>query len=352
MTLDFTHQTLRQRVVFAPGQAAARVGDEVRRLGAERVMVIVSGSAAEKVTDFTEHFPVALWHREVVMHVPAEVADRAVAAAEVGDIDLIVSVGGGSATGLAKAVALETRIPIIAVPTTFAGSEATNVWGRTENARKRTGTDDAVLPTTVVYDAQLLTELPHDLAVSSGLNALAHCIDSMWAPRADPINAALALEGIRALNRGLPQLGPGDDGLSGLEDTLYGAYLAAVAFASAGSGMHHKIAHVLGGTFGLPHAQTHAILLPHILAFNAPGVPDAEARMAEAFDAETAVEGLRRLREAVGAPSALSEIGFSPGDIPEAVDLSLSAIPESNPQPVTRENLTALLTAATNGVQP
>ncbi len=352
MTFDFTHTTLGQRVVFGTGQAAAAVAAEVERLGAERVMVIVSGSAADKVTDFTDHFPVALWHREVVMHVPAEVADRAVAAAEVGDIDLVVSVGGGSATGLAKAVALQTRIPVIAVPTTFSGSEATNVWGRTENGRKRTGVDDAVLPRTVIYDADLLRDLPHDLAVASGLNALAHCIDSLWAPAADPINRALALEGIRALREGLPQLGAESSALTGLESTLYGAYLAAVAFASAGSGMHHKIAHVLGGTFDLPHAQTHAIVLPYVLAFNAPAVPEAEARMAEAFGAETAVAGLQRLREAVGAPRALSELGFASGDIAEAVDLALEAIPDDNPQPVTRENLTALLTAAWRGDDP
>ncbi|MGN6035112.1 maleylacetate reductase [Brevibacterium casei] len=352
MSLDFTHTTLGQRVVFAPGQAAARIAEEIERLGAERIMVIVSGSAADKVSDFSSHFPVALWHREVVMHVPAEVADRAVAAAQAAEIDLVVSVGGGSATGLAKAVALETRIPIIAVPTTFAGSEATNVWGRTENARKRTGTDDAVLPRTVVYDATLLADLPHDLAVASGLNALAHCIDSMWAPRADPINRALALEGIRALTLGLPQLDPDGEDLTGLEDTLYGAYLAAVAFASAGSGMHHKIAHVLGGTFDLPHAQTHATLLPYVLAFNAPAVPEAETRMAKAFGAPTAVAGLERLREAVGAPRALSGLGFTEADIAEAVDLSLDAIPEDNPRAVTKENLTALLTAALRGDEP
>ena len=174
MTLEFTHTTLGQTVVFAPGRAAATVAAEVERLGASTVMVIVSGSAEDKVRNFESHFSVALWHREVVMHVPADVADRAVAAARDIDADLVVSVGGGSATGLAKAIALETRVPIIALPTTFSGSEATNVWGRTENARKRTGSDDVVLPTTVIYDAELVRDLPTDLGVASGLNALAH----------------------------------------------------------------------------------------------------------------------------------------------------------------------------------
>lgn len=352
MTLDFTHKTLGQTVIFAPGRAAATVATEVERLGARTVMVIVSGSAEDKARDFESHFPIALWHREVVMHVPADVADRAVAAAREIDADLIVSVGGGSATGLAKAVALETRVPIVAVPTTFSGSEATNVWGRTENARKRTGSDDVVLPTTVVYDAELVRDLPSDLGVASGLNALAHCVDSMWAPKADPINRVMALEGIRALNRGLPALREESDDLDGLELTLYGAYLAAVAFASAGSGMHHKIAHVLGGTFNLPHAQTHATILPYVLAFNAGSAPESEKRMAEAFDADSALAGLQLLRTATVAPQSLSTLGFDERDIPQAVELSLSAIPESNPRTPTEDNLTTLFRAALEGRNP
>ena len=351
MTLEFTHTTLGQTVVFAPGRAAATVAAEVERLGASTVMVIVSGSAEDKVRNFESHFSVALWHREVVMHVPADVADRAVAAARDIDADLVVSVGGGSATGLAKAIALETRVPIIALPTTFSGSEATNVC-RTENARKRTGSDDVVLPTTVIYDAELVRDLPTDLGVASGLNALAHCIDSMWAPKADPINQAMALEGIRALNSGLPAMWETSEDLGGLELTLYGAYLAAVAFASAGSGMHHKIAHVLGGTFNLPHAQTHATILPYVLAFNAGSAPESEKRMAEAFGADSALAGLQRLRSATGAPQSLSSLGFSEKDIAEAAELSLSAIPESNPRTPTKDNLTSLLRAALEGHDP
>ena len=352
MTFDFTHTTLGQTVVFASSRAGAAVAAEVERLEASTVMVIVSGSAEDKVRDFESHFPVALWYREVVMHVPADVADRAVAAAREIDADLVISVGGGSATGLAKAIALETRVPIVAVPTTFSGSEATNVWGRTENARKRTGSDDVVLPTTVVYDAELVRDLPPDLGVASGLNALAHCVDSMWAPNADPINRAMALEGIRALNRGLPALREESDDLGGLELTLYGAYLAAVAFASAGSGMHHKIAHVLGGTFNLPHAQTHATILPYVLAFNAGSAPESEKRMAEAFGADSALAGLQRLRAASDAPQSLSSLGFSENDIAEAVELSLGAIPESNPRTPTEDNLSTLLRAALDGRDP
>ncbi|NKX52889.1 maleylacetate reductase, partial [Arthrobacter deserti] len=201
---------------------------------------------------------------------------------------------------------------------TYAGSEATNVWGLTEAARKTTGVDDRVLPVTVIYDAELTLSLPVEMSVASGLNGLAHCVDSMWAPRADPINQALAAEGIRALNAGLPGIVAHPQGYGGREQALYGAYLSAVAFASAGSGLHHKICHVLGGTFNLPHAQTHATVLPYVLAFNAPAAPDADARIAAAFGTDSALDGLQALRGKLDAPKALADYGFTADGIAEA----------------------------------
>jgi alcohol dehydrogenase class IV len=206
-----------------------------------------------------------------------------------------------------------------------------------------------VLPRSIVYDASLLTSLPGDLAVARGRNALAHCVDSMWAPRADPIDRALAGEGIRALATGLPSVARDGSDLEGVERTLYGAYLAAVAFASAGSGMHHKICHVLGGMFNLPHAQTHAVVLPHVLAFNAPNAPEAEHRIAAAFGTASAVDGLAALRRAVDAPRALRDLGMPENGITRAVAPILAAVPSNNPRPVNEENLTALLRAAWEG---
>ncbi len=286
------------------------------------------------------------------MHVPVETAQKARNAATANNIDLLVSVGGGSTTGLAKAVALATGIPIIAIPTTYAGSEATNVWGMTDAARKTTGVDERVLPVTVIYDAALTLSLPVDLSVASGLNAMAHCIDSLWAPSADPINAALAAEGIRALSQGLPAIKIDPNGLAGRERALYGAYLSAVAFASAGSGMHHKICHVLGGTFNLPHAQTHATVLPYVLAFNAPAAPEASSRIAAAFGTVDPNEGLQKLRGVLGAPRALEDYGFTVHSIREAVEVVLPQIPATNPRRVDRESLTAVLAAATTGEDP
>jgi maleylacetate reductase len=343
MSLRFTHETLPQRVVFAPNRAAQHLPDETGRLGT-RPMVIADGDAP-----LPDVLPAALHYRDVAMHVPIETAERARKAAAEHDVDVLVSIGGGSATGLAKAIALTTGLPILAVPTTYAGSEATDVWGLTERGRKTTGSDRRVLPRTVLYDAALTLSLPVELSVASAFNALAHCVDSMWAPRADPINQALAIEGIRALRDGLPQIvhDPGD--LGGRERTLVGAYLAAVAFASAGSGLHHKICHVLGGMFNLPHAQTHAVVLPYVLAFNAPSVPHVRERLAEAFGAGN---GLRRLRDEVGAPRALRDYGLRETDIPAAAEAILAAAPPSNPTPVTAGNLTELLRHAWAGQEP
>jgi maleylacetate reductase len=194
--------------------------------------------------------------------------------------------------------------------------------------------------------------LPVEMSVASGLNAVAHCIDSMWAPRADPINTALAGEGLRALNAGLPAVKADPAGLPGREQTLQGAYLSGVAFASAGSGLHHKICHVLGGMFDLPHAQTHAVVLPHVLALNGPAAPDAERRIALALDAPTAVEGLAALRAELDAPTALRDHGMPADGIAPAVEAVLAAVPAGNPATVNHENLTALLRAAWEGEQP
>lgn len=352
MSLTFEHTTLGQRVLFGSGRAAEHVSAEAGRLGASKIMVIASDFELPMAREVASNIDVALWHTEVVMHVPLEIAEQARAAAAQAGIDLIVCVGGGSTTGLAKAVAMTTGIQIVAVPTTYAGSEATNVWGLTEAARKTTGVDDRVLPTTVVYDAALTVSLPMDMSVASGLNGMAHCVDSLWGPRADPINAALAAEGIRALSQGLPTITANPEGLDGREQALYGAYLSAVSFASAGSGMHHKICHVLGGTFNLPHAQTHATVLPYVLAFNAPHAPEAEARMAASFGSTTALEGLQALRHELDAPKALKDYGFTTDQIAQAVEIALPSIPDSNPRRVTTENLTALLTAALNGDDP
>ena len=355
--MRFVHDTLPQRVAFGSGAAADNLSSEIANLAASRVMLIAGKAEMQLADTIATGIPVVLRHDDVVMHVPVAVAERAREAAADSDVDVLVSVGGGSTTGLAKAVAMTTGLPIIAVPTTYAGSEATPVWGLTEGAKKTTGTDRKVLPKVIIYDAALTMSLPVEMSVASGLNALAHCVDSMWAPNADPINAAFAAEGIRSLAVGLPRVVADPMDLDGREHALYAAYLSATAFASAGSGLHHKICHVLGGKYNLPHAQTHATVLPYVLAFNGPAAPDAEHRIAAAFNGagfgdSSALDGLVALKQELNAPHALADYGFTEDSIAAAAEAILPSVPPSNPRPVTAADLRALLRAAWSGSDP
>lgn len=351
--LSFAHETLAQRVLFGAGLARAHLRSEVERLEVSRVLVIASRGASARADSVTEGLPVVLRWSDVRQHVPVENAERARTAAREALADVIICVGGGSAVGLAKAVALTGGLPILAVPTTYAGSEATNVWGLTEDSVKTTGVDSRVLPTSIIYDSDLTLSLPVDLSVASGLNALAHCVDSLWAPRANPINLALALEGARALAKGLPVVVGDPRDTSGRDEVLYGAYLAAVSFTSAGSGLHHKICHVLGGAFNLPHAETHAVVLPHVLALKAPSVPHQAARLADALGQPgSAVDALEHLLASLRAPRALCDYGLREEHIPEAVRRIREAVPPSNPVTPTEADLTLLVRAAWSGEPP
>ncbi len=349
MSLSFDHTTLPQRVVFASGGAARNIAAQVELLGAERILLIAGRTSSPLAETVALDVPVVARIDRVRQHVPIGHAEAATALAMDVAADAIVAIGGGSATGLAKIVAIRTGLPIVSVPTTFAGSEATDVWGLTEGGRKVTGADPLALPAVIVYDATLTAGLPTRLAIASGLNAVAHAVDAFWAPRADPVNRALGTEGLTALVAGLHGMRASADDLGARERTLYGAYLAAVAFASAGSGIHHKICHVLGGRFGLSHAEMHAVVLPHVAAFLVPAAPDAAARISAAFGGAPAHLALFRFSEQLDAPRSLRELGLREADLPEAARLALEAVPPSTPRPVSLADMRQLLTAAWAG---
>jgi maleylacetate reductase len=349
MGITFDHRTLGQRVLFGTGDAASHTIAALKDLGADRILLIADAFAVEVADAVAAKAPVVARIQDVVQHVPVENGRAAVELARTRRADALLTIGGGSATGLAKFVARDLGLPIVAVPSTFAGSEATNVWGQTEGDRKLTGVDDRVLPRVIVYDASLSISLPTSLATASGMNAIAHAVDGFWAPRADPINLALGTESIRALIPGLSALASDPADLDAREQTLYGAYLAAVAFASAGSGMHHKICHVLGGRHNLSHAEMHAIVLPYVTAFNAPHAPAAASRISEALGGEQAAAGLFALRHDLGIPSSLSELGLAEADISEAAQLAFDAIPPSNPRPVHLADVDMIIRDAWSG---
>ena len=348
----FTYDALPGRVVFGSGVARSGLADEVGALGATRVLLVAADSEAALAHELCAPFAdrVTATFAGVRPHVPVEVAEQARAAAA--GADLVLCVGGGSTTGTAKAVALTTGLPILAVPTTYAGSEVTPVWGLTEGRRKRTGTDPRVLPRTVVYDPDLTLTVPAALSVASGLNAMAHCVEAFWAPGRNPVSSAVAEDGIRHLAAGLPAVAAAPADRAGRAELLLGAYLAGSAFAVAGSGLHHKICHVLGGAFDLPHAQTHAVVLPHVLAFNAADAPEAVARVAAALGRRDPVDGLRELTEGLGVPAGLRDLGLRETDLDAVHGDILALAPADNPHPVTAAGLRTLLRAAWAGTDP
>jgi len=343
MPIDFDHHALAQRIRFGSGKAAQILAEEVAERGAKRIMLIASEYEQTLARVVTKDIEILVDHRDVAPHVPIDKARSARTIAAENGVDLIVCVGGGSTTGLAKAVALTSGIPIVAVPTTYAGSEATNVWGITEESRKTTGVANVVLPGTIIYDASLTVSLPKELSIASGMNGMAHCVDSMWAPRSNPIARSLAEEGIRALAKGLRGIAHDGSDMEAREWALFGAYASASSFSSAGSGLHHKICHVLGGRFDLPHAQTHTVILPHVLAFNVSASAEADERIARALGATSALAGLDALYEELDAPRALGDFEFLRENIAESVELVMEVVPPSNPRLVTSDDLTELL---------
>ncbi len=363
---SFVYEALPGRVVFGAGASRKDLAGEVDRLGVERILLV----AAEGERPLAEELAGPLGDRVVGVfsgvrpHVPVEVAGAARESAGRLGADCLLCVGGGSTSGTAKAVALESGLPIVAVPTTYAGSEMTPVWGMTEAQRKTTGSSPDVLPKVVVYDPELTFSLPPSITGPSAINAMAHCVEAFYAPGANPITSLVAEEGVRALARGIPVAVRSPEDLDGRSETLYGAYLAGAAFAVAGSGLHHKICHVLGGAYDLPHADTHTIILAHVVAFNEPAVPQAMGRVARALsgarddaangttDDGGAAAGIFDLIEGIGAPTALEDVGMREEDLDEAVSLVLETVPEDNPRPVNEEDIRAILEGAYSGRRP
>jgi len=354
---DFVHEVPASRVVFGTG-SISQVAAEASRLGGRRIMLIAGGPEAELAapieTDLADR--IVTRFTQVTMHVPVEIADAAVRQARAESVDLLLSLGGGSATGTAKAVALQTGVPILAVPTTYAGSEMTSIWGLTEVQRKTTGRDPRVLPRTVVYDPVLTLGLPADLSAASGMNAMAHLVEALYAPGISPISFMQAREGVRALADALPRVvaDPGD--LQARSDALYGAWLAGWALGTTGMGIHHKVCHVLGGAYNLPHAPMHAAVLPFAAQFNADHAERAMAAVVSALNeagipATSAAAGLFDLSCAIGAPTSLTAVGFDPDWIPQAVDLIVAGQPV-NPRQVDATGVEGLLRAAVAGERP
>ncbi|MFF7448792.1 MULTISPECIES: iron-containing alcohol dehydrogenase [unclassified Streptomyces] len=350
---EFVHEFPATRVVLRPGAATTATPEEARRLGLRRVVVVCGARGAATARTVADALGPACagLHAGARTHVPVEVAEQAVAVAQDTGADGCVAVGGGSAIGLGKAIALRTGLPLIAVPTTYSGSEATPVWGLTEQGAKRTGRDPAVLPRAVVYDPELTLALPVPLSVTSGVNAIAHGVEALYAPDASPLIALMAEEGVRTMARALTDVAADPASPDARGRALYGAWLCGSCLGATSMGLHHKLCHVLGGTFGLPHAETHTVVLPHVLAYNASAAPDAAATVARALDTDDAPRALWRLAADLGAPRSLAELGLKEADLAVAA-AGATAQPYANPRPVTADGVLALLRAAYEGTAP
>jgi alcohol dehydrogenase class IV len=344
------------RVVFGAG-GLREVGAEVDALGARRALVLSTAgqsAAAHRVAELLGGRSVGVCTL-ATMHVPSEVARQAVEQAHGCRADCAVSIGGGSTTGLGKAIALETGVPLVAIPTTYAGSEVTPIWGVTSGGVKRTGRDPRVLPRTVIYDPELTLSLPAAVSVTSAINAIAHAAEGLYAHDVNPVVALMAEEGIRAATSALQRLPTAPADIDARSDALYAAWLCGTVLGSVAMGLHHKLCHTLGGSFDLPHAEVHAVVLPHALAYNAAHAPQAMASIARALsgagisaDAGSVPQSLQALSRRVGAPTSLRAIGMPAQGLDRAANLAVTHR-YPNPRPLERDALRALLQRAFDG---
>lgn len=350
--INFNYQALPWNIIFSAG-ALRRLPEELNKLGLGRALVLSTPQQSEQadaVAQLLDAHCVGIFSN-ALMHVPIETVEEATELVKELDADCSVSIGGGSTTGLGKALALTLDLPNIAIPTTYAGSEMTNIWGITESGKKTTGRDNRVVPRLTIYDPELSLGLPAHIAGPSGLNALAQAVVNVATDNSNPIVKALALDAIRALSENLPIVISEPDNLDARSAVLYGACLAGAALGSGSTSLHHRLCHTFGGSFNTPHAETHTVLLPHCVAYNAAATLAGTRLLAEAMGVNDAAVGIFELAKTVGAPTTLKDIGVNEADLDQAVAIAL--IKElDNPEPVTKKRLRALLENAFHGHAP
>lgn len=348
----FTYNALPVRVVFGSGTVTT-LGAELERLGGRRALLLCTPeqrTTAEALSARLGDASVGVF-ADAAMHTPVETTDIAMRVVETTASDVLVAIGGGSAIGLGKALALRTDLAQIVVPTTYAGSEATPIVGQTASGEKTTQRSPRVLPEVILYDVDLTLTLPPALTVTSGLNAMAHAVEALYAADANPVTSLLAEQALRLMGPALRTLVAQPLDTDARSDALYAAWACGTCLGAVAMSLHHKICHVLGGAFGLAHAPTHAVMLPHVAAYNAKGAPGAMRAIARALDHTDAVSGLAGLARDIGAPASLADLGFRRDDIGRAANL-VTANPYGNPAPITREGMIDLLEAAFHGRDP
>lgn len=349
---EFASNSPALRVRFGIGVRHDLVA-EIARLECRRALILTTPEQANVAEEFAvlccDH-AVGTFTR-ARMHTPTDISEEATAYAREIGADCLVAIGGGSTTGLGKAIALRTDLPQIVVPTTYAGSEATAILGQTENGVKTTLTSTKVQPEVILYDAELVRSLPVGMTVTSALNAMAHAAEGLYAQNRTPLTTLMALEGLRAFRDALPRVLKDPSNLKARGETLYGAWLCGTVLGQVGMALHHKLCHTLGGSFDLPHAETHAVILPHAIAYNSTAARDELRPLAELFGGGEPGTELYNFASASHAPMALKDLGLKESDLDHAADFAVKN-PYWNPRPVDRDAIRRLLQAAWAGEAP
>lgn len=320
---NFTFTTLPYRVLFGEGKLT-QLRSEVERLEIHRALVISTHNhrhLANQVSSLAGNYSAGVFS-EAVMHTPLDVTLKALELAKTIECDGVIAIGGGSTIGLAKAIAVRLDCPQIAIPTTYAGSEMTPVLGETENGIKTTRREPKILPQTVIYDVNLSHKLPVNISITSGLNAIAHAVEALYSADANPITSLYATQGIQAFIEALPIINKDPDNLEARSKALYGAWLCGTCLAQAGMGIHHKLCHILGGSFGLPHAETHSIILSHAIAYNQTTATTAMLTVAKLFGETNASNAVYDFAQSLQAPSSLRDLGMPESGIVKAAALA------------------------------
>lgn len=351
MTRAFTYRGSAAHIVFGAGKRA-ETGTWVEKLGCGKALVLSTPHQADDAAALSEQLgalSVGIFSK-AAMHTPVNVTEEAMDVVKQTGADSVVALGGGSTTGLGKAIAYRTDLPQIVIPTTYAGSEVTPILGQTEAGRKTTVRGDSILPEVVIYDPDLTLGLPLTMTITSGLNAMAHAAEALYAQDRNPVSSLMAAEGLAAFSEALPLLAADPGDAEARSAALYGAWLCGTVLGSVGMALHHKICHTLGGSFDTPHAETHAIMLPHTVGFNAGAVPDQLQPVADLFGA-TPGAGLFDFSAKIGAPQALKDLGLSETDLDRAAEIATEN-PYWNPRPIDRESIRNLLQDAFDGTRP
>lgn len=349
---DFVYTGHPARVIFSAG-SIDRLPQEVERLDLKRVLVLATPrqhALAQGVADRIGERAAGIF-ASATMHTPVAITEQALAVVVDLAADGIVAIGGGSTVGLGKALALRTDLPQIAIPTTYAGSEMTPILGETKDGVKVTQSTPKVLPETVIYDVELTLGLPPMVSATSGINAIAHAVEALYARDRNPVTDLMAREGVRALVSALPEIADNPSNRAARSEAQYGAWLCGICLGSVGMALHHKLCHTLGGSFDLPHAETHSVVLPHALAYNAPMAHDAVATLGEIFGRADPAFALFELGGALAAPQSLRALGMPEAGIDKATDLALEN-PYWNPRPLEREAVRACIARAWAGEPP